>query len=165
MFDRRCLAVWLVSLAACASMSRTAALRNAMATEQIRQPLETVWPNALRLLQERDFPLIGKDRVVAGGAEQSGWTKIFSWGFETRRSPDGRMIAETDYDNRRLRYRVEGIPSSDGCRIIFTAIQGSVDTPDEQTRVDAALGLELMRRVDADAAARVDANVEAAARH
>jgi hypothetical protein len=154
---------------ACSSLTaqarRESRLREQLDEHRFQQPLSAVWPAALRLMHDRHLHLAGRDRTVVG-APSDGWlSKLTKGGFETRSNGKGGVVLETREDTSALRYRAEGIDAGAGtCRVIFTAVRRTGRTPSEEKSRDLDMELELVRRLEPEAAARILAASEGAAR-
>ena len=152
------------------------------------KPIEEVWPDVLRLLSDKGYPLVGDDAVAVGQSE-SWFTNFLSPGSETRIGSADKANAtgffpyllpsskgppkgegtwrylKTGLSKELRMYRVDGLAEETGCRIVFTAYTAS--TADHQyfisdtAKRDYAMELELARRVDPAAAARIDAGMPA----
>ena len=176
-------------LAAGCAAGRTAAVRNEYLKGQLEpfvyaKPLPEVWPDVLQLLHEKDYPLVGADAVAVGQSEN--WaTNFLSPGFETRSgsaqnaggtgflpSLFGKSSAKDEDSWRYLKtgmgknyrmYRVDGVADGDGCRVVFTAFQGRPGYTGEFNTNDSwrdfTMELDLLRRVDPEAAARIEAKM------
>ncbi len=171
----------LMAAAGCASVQASRA-RNQYLTSQLdalryEKPLEEVWTEVRRLLADRGYPLAGVDAEAVG--QRGGWlSNVFSPAKETRprsadvglfqalsgagRADDGSgQYLETGWLERSWnRYRVDGLKDGPGCRIVFTAIaQDVTEHRDAGRRRDLEMELELARRVDPEAAARIEASI------
>jgi hypothetical protein len=151
--------VLLLSMAgACATM-RDQRLREQLDAHQFPKPLAEVWPEALRLLADHDYQLVGKDREVAGQRADDG--NPLNRGFETRQYSDGRRAAETRPNSAEIRYRVEGVPVGEGaCRIYFFALHRSMPEYDKWSHRDAVMELGLVQRVEPEVADRIEQAVK-----
>jgi hypothetical protein len=146
----------------CAAQQREARLRQQLDATVIERPLAEVWPAALRLLDERGFPLAGGDPARIGKSPQGTLARLVSRGRETYTAPDGRWVAETGLGRDGLRYRVEGWDRGGaGSRVVYTAVEGQPagSAGADRTSRDVELELALLRELDPERAARV---VEAA---
>ncbi|WP_242341377.1 MULTISPECIES: hypothetical protein [Anaeromyxobacter] len=152
----RVLACAVLLAAGCAAAQREARLRAALDAQGLSRPLAEVWPAALRLLDERGFDLGSDDGVSIGKAPLGTVSQLLSQARDTRTVKGGRWVAETDLDGSDVRYRVEGTELGGGsCRVIFFKIAGTLEGRDEREHRDVELELELARRVDPAAAARL----------
>jgi hypothetical protein len=172
----------------CASM-RVARERNEYLAAQLdglryAKPMPEVWPEVLRLLAEMGYPLAEADAEAIG--RTSGFlSSIFSPSKETHIEPlggrsslfpafratkavpaegPGRWWLETGWSDRAaLRYRADGSTDGTTCQVTFTAI--AADTAekghDGERHRDLEMELDLARRVDPEAAARIEAGLEA----
>lgn len=152
--------VLLLSIAgACATTRRDQRLRDQLDAHQFPKPLSEVWPEALRLLAERDYQLVGKDREIAGQRGDEGTP--LNRGFETRQYSDGRRAAETRPNSAEIRYRVEGVPAGDGaCRVYFFALHRAVAEYDKWSHRDALMELAFVQRVEPEVADRIEQAVK-----
>jgi hypothetical protein len=165
---RRVAIAALVAVAACASTGakREARLHAELDQYQYPQPLEKVWPQALHLLADKGYPLVGKDREAAGQSPQGTLSQLFTAGFETSKVEGRGLVLETGYDKVSFRYRVEGWSTSAGtCRIVFTRIEGNPMEASIENRVrDTQMEKELASLVDPQGEARMESAADAAAR-
>jgi hypothetical protein len=165
-------AVWATAsllLLACSSITaqvrRDARLREALDAHRVQQPLSVVWPAALRLLAEHHYQLVGRDRAAVGAPEESRWRPLTARGFATRKLDDHGLVLESRENHSNMRYRAEGVESPPGtCRVTFTAVRRTGEVPSEEKSRDLDMELELVRRLEPDAAARIIQSVESAAR-
>jgi hypothetical protein len=142
-------------------MKRDARLREELDAHRFKQPLDAVWPEAQRLVYERGYELVGRDRAVVGAGEQGTIARVFSKGHETRSVGNGRRVLETNTDGKQRRYRVQGFDGGDGtCRVVFVLVQTSQDTSSESETRDLLVELALVDRVDPEEAQRIVAAVE-----
>lgn len=146
----------LLSLAfSCATTRRDQRLRQQLDEHPFQKPLSEVWPEALRLLAEHDYQLVGKDRAIAGQGEDGGGA--LARGFETREYSGGRRAAETRPNSAEVRYRVEGVTAGGGaCRIYFFALARYVPAYDQWSHRDALMELALVQRVEPEVAQRIE---------
>jgi hypothetical protein len=151
----------LVSLS-CAGIQRDARLRGELDAHRFQAPLPEVWPAALRLLQERKYPVVGHDRATLGLREANALAQFLAKGHETYATSDGRWVAETDAGPSQLRYRVEGSDTGNGtCRIVFTVLHLDESGATAEESRDRTMELDLVRRVEPE---RAEAMIEAAGR-
>jgi len=144
---------------------RESRLREQLDEHRFQQPAAKVWPAVLRLLDDRHLRLAGRDRAVVGAAPDSWLSKLTKGGFESRADGKGGLVLETREDPSALRYRAEGMDTGGGtCRVVFTAVRRTGRTPSEERSRDLDLEIELVRRLEPEAAARMLATAEAAAR-
>jgi len=164
------LAGLLAAPAGCASFAAGRA-RDAYVARQLDElryakPIDEVWLEVRRLLAEKGYLLAGED-AKAVGQDRGFLGRLFSAAVETRGEGPDRRYLETDWGerrDRRLRYRADGSSEGEGCRVVITAISQSAAEPSEDSRYrDRAMELDLVRRVDPEAAARIEAGAEAAA--
>jgi hypothetical protein len=149
----------LLSLS-CAAIQRDARLRSELDAHRFQAPLPEVWPTALRLLQERNYPVVGRDRVTLGLRGSNALAQFFAKGHETYATSDGRWVAETDAGPSQLRYRVEGRDTGNGtCRIVFTVLHLDPSGATTEESRDQEMELDLVWRVEP---ARAEAMVQAA---
>lgn len=165
-------AVWATAsllLLACSSITaqvrRDARLREALDAHPFQQPLLVVWPAALHLLAEHHYQLVGRDRAAVGAPEESRWKPLTARGFATRKLGGHGLVLETRENDSHTRYRVEGAEKPPGmCHVTFTAVRRTGEVPSEEKSRDLDLELELVRRLEPDAAARIVQSVESTAR-
>jgi hypothetical protein len=161
----------LAALTACASVTapvrRDEKLEQELDSHRIRRPIGAVWLAALKLLSDRRCQLVGRDRTLAGGRPSGVWASLtHHGGFETRPSSTlGGLVLETREDADGLRYRAEGVGLGKAqSRVMFFAVRRTGGTPSEVRSRDLALELELVRRLEPEAAARIVRTADAAAR-
>ena len=152
--------VLLLSLAgACATTRRDQRLRDQLDAHQFPKPLSEVWPEALRLLADRDYQLVDKDREIAGQRTEDGTP--LNRGFETRQYSDGRRAAETRPNSAEVRYRVEGVSvGGDACRIYYFALHRSLPEYDRWSHRDPVMELALVQRIEPEVADRIERAVK-----
>jgi hypothetical protein len=147
-----------VVVAACASVGaarREGRLRDELDAYRIEKPLEQVWPEAMRVVLERGYQPVGKDREVVGLAPQGTWGNLLAKGHETQRLGSDGLVLETNQDAEKRRYRVEGRRAGSGSRVKFVVVQQRPDDPSEELSRDLDAELELVRRFDPAGAARL----------
>jgi hypothetical protein len=121
-----------------------------------------VWPGVLQVLGEKGYPLKGRDRAYGGEGKQGAFTSVVEQGSETKAVEGGGLSVLTGWNagaTGSTRYQVTGSPASpSGCTVTFTLIStGTVDPSAEQRDVDPTIQMELLRKLQPDAAARIDA--------
>jgi len=127
---------------------------------EFRESCSELWPTALKVVSGRGFPVVGADRERIGEAPEGGFASVFSAGFATRSTPDGGLVAETDWNKAvGTRYRVEGAPAgASACRVSYLTIAGGVTADTQETTgPDWTMLLDLVAAVDPPAAARIEA--------
>jgi hypothetical protein len=177
------------ALAAGCAAGKAAAVRNEYLKSQLdpfvyAKPLPDVWPDVLGLLHEKDYPLVGSDAVAVGQSEN--WASNFlSPGFETRsgsaqnaagtgflpslfsrsssKGEDTWRYLKTGMGRDSRLFRADGVAEGEGCRVTFTAYNGrpgEIGVFSEDTaRRDFQMELDLVRRVEPAAAARIEAGM------
>ncbi len=176
------IAAGLVAAAACASAhanrARSQYLKTQLDALRYAKPIEEVWPEVQRLLAEKGYPLAGEDAKAAGQQEMSWVERLGSPAKETRRggpatllqligvvgrdrdAESGAQSLETGWRKNRDRYRVDGFKDGPGCRVIFTSIERDLTEHRDGSRErDLEMELELVRRVDREAADRIEAGL------
>jgi len=153
-----------VTLAAsgCASLSAYRAgakvLRTEMAAYRYTQSKEVVWPEVRRLLAERGLALAGKDAKEAG--QKSGSVAQFSLAAkQTSSTETDGLLMETGWNEYGFRWRAEAEPVEGGLQVVFTRIQANQGEDvgwDGVALRDYDMELALLRRVDPEAAQRID---------
>jgi hypothetical protein len=127
------------------------------------KPLDEVWSEARRLLAAKSYPLAGKDAEAVGESHTILFS-IFSPAKETSADDQGRRFLETGWRKDRTRYRVEGSPDGPGSRVVFTLLKEDTTEHGHDARErkrGVELELELARRVDPEAAAGIEAGLQA----
>lgn len=157
---------WLLAVLAllgpgCASLSeyraRSRALRAEMEAFRYGQPQELVWPEVQRLLADRGLALAGEDAAAVRQAPGT-MARFSSAARETRSTATGGRVLETGWNQDGLRWRAEAEPDAGGLRVVLTMIKRNLDEfgTDGVTLRDHELELDLLRRVDPDAASRIE---------
>jgi hypothetical protein len=150
----------LLALSSCSLVSgarREGRLREALEARPLPRPCAAVWPDALRVVAERGYELVGADRDALGLPALHPWRAALSKGFETRALGAGGRVLESGADADGHRYRVEGREAGGGCEVRFLVVTMRDGPGSEETGRDAGAELELLRRVDPEAAAAVEA--------
>jgi len=163
------LAVTVLSLslgcAVVARFRRDASLRDELDAHLFARPLDAVWQEALKLLTERDYEVLGRDRAVVGLKEQTSLESFFQKGFETRDLGNGKRALETNPDKRMRRYRVEGTAiDADDCRVTFHLVQAYSQDISEDVDRDIFMEFALVERVEPEAAKHIETAAEKSAR-
>lgn len=151
-------------LGGCASIraqsARSSYLEKQLAEYQIPRLCKDLWPDALKVVAGHDFPLVGDDRVHAGGESQGWLGRFFAKGHQTYRVGEDGLESESDWGRteKNIRYRVECRGAAkDKSRVVFTSIRrDDMDSGREYLTVDYEMALELVYRVDPDAARKMD---------
>jgi len=118
--------------------------------------LDAVWPEALTLLNESDYEVLGRDRAVVGLKEQSTLASFFQKGFETRDLGHGQWTLETNPDIKMRRVRAEGTAiDRDHCRVTFYLVQAYSQDVSEDVSRDISMELALVERIEPENAARI----------
>jgi hypothetical protein len=178
---------WLAAgLALVAAAGGCASARKARARElesqlegfRYQKPLDEVWQQARVLLAERGYPLAAADANAVGQPEMSWVERLASPARATSFSSPERDLfqalgmtektvggevqwLDTGWNGYGERYHVEGPKDAGGCRVIFTHIQADrTDRRDKRSR-DLDMELDLVKQVDPEAAARIEAALEA----
>jgi hypothetical protein len=144
--------------AACTSPGavRRAELRQALDRARVSRSPAEIWPEVLRFLHDRGYPLVGGDRRAVGLPAQGTISKLFSPGFETRVRDDGSRILETNLEGRsRSRIRAEAAAvAGGGSQLRITVLKQSESNPTEYSEwKDEELELALLQRLEPGAAA------------
>jgi hypothetical protein len=120
-----------------------------------------LWPTVLKLLGSKGYPLQGRDRAYAGQPPEGGFKSLVDQGYVTEPTADGGLRVKTGWSDSAegaSQYLVMGSPAGPAaCFVTFTG--RARDTVDPATIVetpDWKMQLELLRRVDPDAAARME---------
>jgi hypothetical protein len=160
--------VWaLLLLAACATVrgrdARERELEQQLAAWRSSEPLDRGWDEARRLLAERGYPLADKDADAVGQRRIPPLERLASPARATAEGGPLDRSLDTGWSGGRDRYAVRSLAAGDGWRIAFWRLEDGTDgRPMEPTR-DRAMELALVRRLDPDAAARIDAALAAGA--
>jgi hypothetical protein len=152
------LSLFLFSICSCAAAKRTARLEHQLDEHRFQKPLAEVWPVALRLLADRQYELVGKDRAAVGQREYGSFLRR---GFETREYSDKRRAAETMMNGDGVRYRVEGTDfDGKSCRVVFFALPRNAPDYAKWNYRDVEMEMDLVWRVEPKIADRIDAAVK-----
>jgi hypothetical protein len=153
-------------LGGCASLraqnARSTYLAKELAEYQIPRLCKDIWPDALKVVAGHDFPLVGDDRTHVGMEAQGWFGSFFSKGHQTHRVGEDGLESETDYGKteKTIRYRVNCRSvgtAKDKSRVTFTALRrDEMDSGREFLTIDYEMALELLYRVDPDAARKLD---------
>jgi len=150
------------SLAGCATIGAGAArdryLQSQLEPYRFQKECAQVWPTALRVADEKRFPVVGSDRKLIGESEEGFLSSLVSDGFPTHRT-DGGLVAETNWNQELgIRYRIEAKPAApSGCRVVYILITGGAQGDTTQTLgPDWEMLLALVAAEDPPAAARIE---------
>jgi hypothetical protein len=146
---------------ACATFSERRAAagreREALSRYHYRQPAEVVWSQVRQLLADRGLDLAGKDAAAVGQTlgTVARWSSVAK---ETRSTPGGGLLLETAWNEAQVRWRAEAEPGPQGLRVVLTRIEMSALElgSDGVALRDFDLEMDLLRRVDPEAAGRID---------
>jgi len=149
----------------CASLSANRAggkvLRTELGTFRYRQPLDVIWPEVQRMLADRGLALAGQDAKAVG--QKSGFMSQFSSAAkETSSTGTGGLVMETGWNEYGFRWRAEAEPDAGGLRVVFTQIERNASEQagwDGVSLRDYEMEMDLLRRVDPEAASRIDDRV------
>lgn len=149
----------LASSFGCAALSgqgRATAVKAQLDAYRFQKPIDEVWPVAIRMLANKGWEPIGKDRELIGMAKDGAWSKILK-GYETRTYGDGTRELQTKEDPTWLRYHLEGADKGNGtCEVRISSLQRHAEpSKGEDKWRDLQLELELVEMIDAEAAAKI----------
>lgn len=152
--------VVLLAAAGCATLThggaRQAYVADAMRNHPFPKPCEELWVDALKLVAEQGFQLVGADRKLVAQDEQGFITNFLNRGHATTRDDDGVFETETDSNRQGFRYLIRGKPGEKKtCFVTFTGIQEEKVNATENRHRDYEQELMLLSRVDPAAAARI----------
>jgi hypothetical protein len=121
-----------------------------------------VWPSVLKLVGSKGYPLHGRDRQYAGQGKQGALAAVVEQGYETRAVEGGGLMVLTGWlpaAEGNSRYEVTGNPGQpSGCAVSFVLLStGTVDPSNERREPDWRIQLELVKEIQPDAAARIEA--------
>ena len=121
-----------------------------------------VWPSVLKLVGSKGYPLHGRDRQYAGQGKQGAFASVVEQGYETRAVEGGGLTVLTGWlpaAEGSSRFEVNGGPGQpSGCAVSFALIStGTIDPSNERREPDWRIQLELLKELQPDAAARVEA--------
>jgi hypothetical protein len=138
------------------------------------RPLDEVWQEARRLLAERDYPLAGRDAETVG-QRPMGWAeRIVSPARETGPEQEGGLLQrmgavkatsgaaqalDTGWTQYGERYHLEGCSQGDGSHVVFIHLKHDPTDRRSEAARDLELELELVRRLDPPAAARIERSI------
>lgn len=179
----------LAAASGCATMRVSHERDQYLATQldglRYAKPMPEVWLEVQHLLAGSGYPLTGDDATAAGQSEVF-LQSVFSPAKETRIEPlggrsvafpdfakrketpadgPGRWSLETGWSDRAMRYRADGSTDGKTCQVTFTAIAQNTNEKghDGERHRDLDMELDLARRVDPEATARIEAGLEALA--
>ena len=154
----------LLALAGCATMTagtaRYSYLQSKLGPYVFQKSCAELWPAALRVVNEKGFPVVGDDRERIGESSQGFFSSVVSDGFSTRSTGGGGLVAETNWNQGvGTRYRVEGTPEGPtGCRVRYVMITGGAQGSTQETvGPDWGMLLALVAAVDPETAGRIEA--------
>lgn len=131
-------------------------VRDTMREYRFPKACEVLWVDALKVIAEQGFGLVGTDRELAGQDKQGVITNFLNRGHATTRDDDGVFEAASDANGQGLRFLVTGKPAgADGCFVQYFAIQEDRANSTEVRHRDYDQEVLLLARVDPAAAARV----------
>jgi hypothetical protein len=160
------LAIASMALAGCASMrlasEQSDYYRTRLDAYGYTQSCLDAWPEILKLLGSKGYPLQGRDRQYAGQGKEGALASFVDQGSETRAVEGGGLAVRTGWlpdAEGRGRYEVTGTPGQpSGCVVSFTRVySGTIDPASETRTVDWKIQLELLKRLDPAAASRIEA--------
>jgi len=155
-----CLAVSLAGCATFGAQARDGYLRSQLKSYRFQKDCPEVWPTALRVVNDRGFPVVGSDRERIGESQEGFLTTLVSDGFATRTSEGNGLVAETSWNQAvGVRYRIEAKPAEpSGCHIAYILITGGAQGDTRETvGPDWEMLLALVSVVDPASAAEVEA--------
>jgi hypothetical protein len=121
-----------------------------------------LWPSVLKLVGSKGYPLQGRDRQYAGQGKQGALAAVVEQGYETRAVEGGGLVVLTGWlqaAEGSSRYEVTGNPGQpSGCSVSFVLIStGTIDPSNDRREPDWRIQLELVKELQPDAAARIEA--------
>jgi hypothetical protein len=146
-----------------ANRARTAYLKTQLGAYRYAQPIDDVWQQGRKLLSDRGFGLAGKD-AEAVGQKENFFRALLSPARETRANGTGGQFLETGWNGDRQRFRMEALADEKGFRVEFTRFDEDPSRTGGVIREhDTEMDLDLVRRVDPVAAARIQEGMDLAA--
>jgi hypothetical protein len=150
----------LLAASGCKSLTAGGAgpayVRDAMREYRFPKACEVLWVDALKIIADDGFGLVGSDRELAGQEKQGVISNFLNRGHSTTRDDDGVFESESDANGQGLRFLVKGKPAGpDGCFVQYFAIQDDRANSTETRHRDYDKELQLLSRVDPAAAARI----------
>jgi hypothetical protein len=131
-------------------------VRDTMREYRFPKACEVLWVDALKVIADQGFGLVGSDRELAGQEKQGVITNFLNRGHATTRDDDGVFEAVSDSNGQGLRYLVKGKPAgADGCFVQYFSIQEDRANATEARHREYDQEILLLARVDPAAAARV----------
>jgi hypothetical protein len=177
------LAAAALAATACAGLrareARTEKLRAELDALHYQKPMIEVWDAVRHLLADQGYPLAGPDAAAVGQKPMDTMARIFTAAQPTHayREDDGLLqqlgafrgdpstartglTLETGWFRTRVRYRADAFDEPGGIRVVFTRIDEDPTSHRERPTRDLDEELSLARRLDPEAAARIEAAVE-----
>jgi hypothetical protein len=152
-----------VLVGGCASVRATQARETWLASTfepyRFARGCDELWPYALRVARERGYPVVGADPARLGDPPSGAFSQFLANGFASRRTPDGGLVAETDWNRQvGLRCRIRATPHGEAsCSVEFSIIGGGAGgATEESLGPDWSMDLDLLRAVDPVEAARIE---------
>jgi hypothetical protein len=131
-------------------------VRDSMREYRFPKACEDLWVDALRVIADQGYGLVGSDRELAGQEKQGVITNFLNRGHATTRDDDGVFEAESDADANFVRFLVRGKPAgTGGCFVQFIYILDDRNTSTEKRHRDYEMELTLLSKVDPAAAAKI----------
>jgi hypothetical protein len=131
-------------------------VRDAMREYRFPKACEVLWVDALKVIANDGFGLVGADRELAGQEKQGVISNFLNRGHATTRDDDGVFEAESDANGQALRFLVKGKPAGpDGCFVQFFGIQDDRTNSTETRFRDYDKELQLLSKIDPLAAAKI----------
>jgi hypothetical protein len=131
-------------------------VRDAMREYRYPKACEELWVDALKVIADMGYGLVGSDRELTGQEKQGVITNFLNRGHATTRDDDGTLEAESDADSQFVRFLVRGKPAgTGGCFVQYIYILDDRNNSVEKRHRDYEMELTLLSKVDPAAAAKI----------
>lgn len=131
-------------------------IRDTMRDYRFPRACDALWVDALRVIADHGYGLVGSDRELVGQDKQGAVSHFLNRGHATTRDDAGVYESVSDNDGQGLRFMVRGKPADKGgCFVQYFAVQEDRANFSEKAHRDYDLELKLLATVDPAAAARI----------
>jgi hypothetical protein len=150
----------LLAATGCSSLTAGGAgpayVRDTMREYRFPKACEELWVDALKVIADQGYGLVGSDRELTGQEKQGVITNFLNRGHATTKDDNGTFEAESDSDAQFVRFLVRGKPAGPGgCFVQYFYILDDRNNSVEKRHRDYEMELTLLSKVDPAAAARI----------